>query len=351
VLEGITVVQLGASTAARYTAKLLLQLGAEVLVASRGAETAPAESPDARTRRTAMALFLDGGKVDRAMTLDEVAACADVVIRDDTWDLFATSPAEELAALHAVNAAAVYAVLSPFGASGPWAGRSGDDLAIQAAGALSSQIGRPGEKPLSVPYEVGAITQGLHAAGAVMYALLLDPAYRPDAPIDVAGSDALASYTRMYTHIYTFYGAPAVRAGRRAPGSGGQYPMTILPCADGHVVMMSRSRDEWRRYLDMMGSPAWSSDPELQDPALIARHHADRMDELMSEWLSTRTRADLATLAQEYGVALAPLRDLSQVLADDQLAYREFFQESPTASLRLPTFPARFTSSRPEEAT
>src|ERR1035441_7089713 len=125
----------------------------------------------------------------------------------------------------------------------------------------------------------------------------------------------------------------------RAPaGSGGQYPMTILPCRDRHVVLMSRSRAEWARYLEMMGHPAWAQDPELRDPAIIARHHADRVDTYVTEWLSTRTSSELT--------ALAPLCAVPEVLTDVQLAHRHFFAAPPgRPDIALPTFPAVFTPS------
>src|ERR1039457_1163468 len=103
----------------------------------------------------------------------------------------------------------------------------------------------------------------------------------------------------------------------RAPaGSGGQYPMTILPCRDRPAVLMSRSRAGGGRYLEMMGHPAWAQDPELRAPAIIARHHADRVDTYVTECLSTRTSSELTALAQQYGVPLAPLRAAPEGLTD-----------------------------------
>jgi crotonobetainyl-CoA:carnitine CoA-transferase CaiB-like acyl-CoA transferase len=346
-LSNVAVVQIGDSAASRYCTKLLGQFGADVTVIGTPGDPAVQAGDEAsRARREAMRIYLDADKGERRRDLAEVIATADVVVRDKDADVFGLTAEDEFAQLRSYNPAAIYVVLSPFGADGPWAGRSGDDLAMQAAGGLTAQIGRSGEKPLSVPYEIIGLTQGLHAANAVLFCLLLPEQARPAAPVDIAGSDAIASYSRMYTHIYTFYGWPAVRTGARAPGSGGQYPMTILPCRDGHVVLMSRSRAEWARYLEMMGRPAWARDPELRDPAIIARHHADRVDEYVTEWLSTRTSSELTALARQYGVPLAPLRTVPEVLMDAQLAHRHFFAAAPgRPDIALPTFPALFTPS------
>jgi crotonobetainyl-CoA:carnitine CoA-transferase CaiB-like acyl-CoA transferase len=347
ILSNVAVVQIGDSAASRYCTKLLGQFGADVTAVGASGDPAAQTGDDASwARREAMRIYLDGGKSKQRWDVAEVLATADVVIRDKDADVSGLTAEEEFVQLKAANPAAIYVVLSPFGADGPWADRSGDDLAMQAAGGLAAQIGRNGEKPLSVPYEIIGLTQGLHAANAVLFCLLFPEQARPAAPVDIAGSDAIASYSRMYTHIYTFYGWPAVRTGARAPGSGGQYPMTILPCRDGHVVLMSRSRAEWARYLEMMGHPAWAQEPGLRDPAVIARHHADRMDGYVTEWLSTRTSSELTALAQQYGVPLAPLRAVPEVLKDPQLAHRHFFAAAPDRpDIALPTFPALFTPS------
>ena len=199
ILNNVAVVQIGDSPASRYCTKLLGHFGADVTVVDVPGDLAAARSDDdaSWTRREAMRVYLDADKSERRGDLAELAATADVVVRDQGADVFGLTAAEEFAQLRARNPAAIYVVLSPFGADGPWAGRSGDDLAMQAAGGLVAQIGRSGEKPLSVPYEIIGLTQGLHAATAVLFCLLLPEQARPTAPVDIAGSDAIASYSRM----------------------------------------------------------------------------------------------------------------------------------------------------------
>lgn len=353
-LEGLTVAQLGVSPAVSYCALLLRQFGARALVVAPDHDTDPAD-PDGGSVSSgcgrylaASDAFLNDGKERSRLSATAVAAVADVVVRDRQGDPLGMDPPSEHEFLLQHNPDLVYAVLSPFGAGGPWADQPGVDLTAQALGGMSAVIGYPDRQPLTVPYEIAGLSQGLHAAAAILARLLAPAGTRPTGPIDVATSDVIASYTRMYTLLYRFYGWPVIRAGHRAPGSGGRYPMTILPCRDGFVVLIGRSRRDWERYLDMIGRPAWTQEPKYKDPLAIAVDYADEIDAYLRDWLADYTREELTALAHQYGVALAPVRTISEVLADRQMAHRGFFQpgrDSP--HVRLPGFPARFVRAGP----
>jgi CoA:oxalate CoA-transferase len=362
-LAGLTVVEAGNSAAAAFGTRLLLQLGATVLrlrSAESGVTTAGAAAsggtPQERDRVRAEQVFLDDGKQIENVDAAEAYAAADVIIRgsDGAPDAPGPEPEAHYESLRADNNALVYVYLSPFGlpVSTQQPAWRGDDIQAQAVGGLSSLVGRPDREPLVVPYDVVASSQGLNAACATLGALLGVRAGHPGSFVDIGAADVAASYSRMYTLLYRFYGIAPVRAGRRAPGSGGRYPMTILPCLDGDVVLIGRSRRDWERYLDMMGRPPWSQDPRYQDPLGIAMEYPHEVDALIGPWLAERTRAELGALAQQYGVPLGSVRSVSEVLDDPQMRFRNFFRPAETGTrasgpgqdrpVLLPGFPALF---------
>ena len=326
-LAGYTVVETGRSVAAGFCTRLLAHVGAQVLVVE------PLDG--------AAGVFLGDGKRVDGVTAQDAYAAADVVVHGADRGDSDPDPGAEFERLQAFRPGLVYVFLSPFGRPGdglPW---RGDDINSQATGGLSSLVGEPEREPLVVPDDVGASGQGLSGACAVLGALL-DPD-RDGSFIDVAAADVAASYSRMYTLLYRFYDIPPVRAGRRAPGSGGRYPMTILPCRDGDVVLIGRSRRDWERYLDMLGRPEWSEQPRYRDPLGIATQYPDEVDALIAPWLAKRTRSELGELAQKYGVPLGAVRTVDEVLDDPQMRHRGFFRPaSDTPGVELPGFPALF---------
>src|ERR1017187_3668217 len=143
ILTNVAVVQIGDSAASRYGTKLLGHFGADVTVmGGPGDQGAEAGDEACRARREAMRVYLDAGKSERRGDLAELLATADVVVRDRDADVFRLTLEEEFAQLKARNSAAIYVVLSPLGADGPWGGRSGDDLA-DAGGRRSGRLHRP----------------------------------------------------------------------------------------------------------------------------------------------------------------------------------------------------------------
>jgi CoA:oxalate CoA-transferase len=356
-LAGVMVVETGDSVAAGFCTRLLQQLGATVLLVREGDPPTPdasGSSPAGQVRADAEYVFLTDGKQVADVGPAEAYAAADVIVRGSDGGT-ATDPMAHHDGLRTAHPGLIYVYLSPFGVpdNGPdQAAWRGDDINAQAVGGLSSLIGRPDREPLVIPFDVAAASQGLNGACAVLAALL---AREPDAAgpfIDIASADVAASYSRMYTLLYRFYGIPPVRAGRRAPGSGGRYPMTILPCRDGDVVLIGRSRRDWERYLDMMGRPPWTEDPRYQDPLGIAMDYPEEVDALIAPWLAAHTRAELSQLAHRHGVPLGSVRTVPEVLADPQMQFRQFFHpaqaqvEGETPPL-LPGFPALFR--RPDQ--
>lgn len=360
-LAGLTVVEAGDSAAAAFATRLLLQLGATVLRLRAAGPAAPGPAAPGgtaaeRDRARAEEVFLGDGKQVQDVGAAQAYAAADVIVRggDGAQDSPGPDPVAHYESLRAQNPALVYVYLSPFGipVTSQQPSWRGDDIQAQAAGGLSSLVGQPGREPLVVPYDVVASSQGLNAGCAALGALLGVRAGHGGSFVDIAAADVAASYSRMYTLLYRFYGIAPVRAGRRAPGSGGRYPMTILPCRDGDVVLIGRSRRDWERYLDMMGRPAWSQDPRYQDPLGIAMQYPHEVDALIGPWLAERTRAELGALAQQYGVPLGSVRTVGEVLEDPQMRFRKFFRPpagSPPAAgpgrdrpVLLPGFPALF---------
>ena len=74
--------------------------------------------------------------------------------------------------LRAVNPRLVYASISGFGQTGPWAQRPGFDLIAQAMSGILSATGLPGLEPVKNAIPVGDLGAGLFAAVGILGALL-----------------------------------------------------------------------------------------------------------------------------------------------------------------------------------
>lgn len=362
-LAGVRVVEWGEHVSAPYAARLLADLGADV-VKVEGPAGDPARRhgpfPGDRPDPEASGLFhaLNFNKRGVVLDLDsprDAGALEALLARCDV--LLTNRPLEERRprsldgpSLLERHPRLVAVSVTAFGDAGPLADAPGCSLTSAAFGGASWAIGLPGRPPLTLPFDLADYEGGANAAAAGLAALLTRLRGAGGQTVDVAVADVIASFVSANALIYVNYGKPWRRDGRRASGSGGPYPYTILPCRDGYVSVIGRSRRDWESILEAMGRPGWASDPRFQNPWLIAAEHADEADALIVPWLTRHTRAELLAIARAHGFALAPVLSIAEVLAEPQLRDRAAFTDPiPVGQGRMTplAFPYLFSRTPP----
>lgn len=339
----LRVVEVSSGIAGAYCGWLLEQMGAEVLHAG----TLPTAVEGADPIALARAYYADR---KRALSPEEEAdavAGADLVITDDVARLIALTgcPIVEAAARQPDT---VFGVTSVFGLTGPLAGVPATPLDAQAEAAVAWALGEPGRPPLSIPPGVLECQAGAHLAAASLMARLSGPGPEGGRIVDIALNDVLAHYVGVNCRFYIHHGMHWQRAGRRASESGGAYPFVILPCADGAVCLSGRTRAEWERFVEAIGSPDWSQEPRYQKLRAMGQQYPEEVDALIMPWLAERTKAEVEAIADRYRLTIAPLRDLADVLTTPQLSEREFLRRWTVGSRSLlgPGLPFRATEVR-----
>src|SRR5438094_9454438 len=78
--------------------------------------------------------------------------------------------------------------------------------------------------------------------------------------------------------------------------------VTLLPCSDGWVAISPREEHQWTRWLEVMGNPAWGSDPRFADRR-NREQHFDGLYPLLAERRETRRKPELCDAAQAKRVA------------------------------------------------
>jgi crotonobetainyl-CoA:carnitine CoA-transferase CaiB-like acyl-CoA transferase len=350
-LAGIRVVELGDGIGSRFCARLLRQLGADVL---KFVTAAPQPATGAAALRTnAEELFLDSGKTVRTAPADglysselasAVRECDIVVYGVNCSDGRTERPRAAFDACKELNPSVIFVAASPFGASPAFADWQGGDLEAQAVTGWPNFVGMPEEAPLISNYGGGGLQQGLSCAGAALVALYARGDQAPAEFADVSEADVVAACIRLYSHTYRLYSIPLRRAGMRAPGSSGRYPHAAFRCQDGVVSIICRTTEEWERFVAMIGAPDWTRLPRYQDFYAMATEYPDEVDDLLQPWLMSHTKAELSALAVEYLVPLAPVRTVAEAVDDEQMAFREFFTraEADGHEARLPGYPVRW---------
>ncbi len=347
--DGLKIVELATSgIAAGYAARLLMNMGASVTRWGSHAEQA----------ETALSLSRDWLATDKTaapVPADQCTALAaladiDLLVCDDAAALVAL-----LGPLEAVRTALprlIIGVASIFGLTGPYAGQPATEIDAQAISGVAWALGELGRAPLSLPPGIAA-----HQAGAMLAAACLAALHYRDAGgsgqlVDVALADVLTSYVGGNCRFYIHHGMEWHRSGRRASSSGGAYPYVILPCQDGEVCLCGRTREEWQRFVAVMGNPAWASEPRYQSLRAMGRDYPEEVDALLLPWLARHTMAELEALALANNLIVAPVRSFADVIATPQFGTRKFFRDFSVdgATIAAPGLPFRAVVTRVAEA-
>ncbi len=329
----LRVVEISSGMAGAYCGWLLGQMGADVQRASCPSDAGAhdgAEDPVS----LGLAYFARGKTSLVGAELEAALPAADIVITDDVRHFTALTGVTP-AALAARQPQTVVAVSSVFGLTGPLADTPAVPLDAQAQAAVTWALGEPGRPPLAIPPGVLECQAGAHLAAASLMARRAGHAVDEGRLVDIALVDILAHYVGVNCRFYIHHGMEWRREGRRAAHSGGAYPFVILPCADGAVCLSGRTRPEWERFVEAMGSPAWASEPRYQRLRAMGQEYPEEVDALIMPWLAERTKAEIEEIADRYRLTIAPLRDLGEVIATPQFAFRGFLYEASLGGRKL----------------
>lgn len=358
ILAGFKVVEYGDFVSAPYAAKLLGDLGAEVIkVEPPEGDSARRHGPFPRDiphpERSGLFLYFNTSKLGITLNLetatgrwllDRLVERVDVFIHNvppaRTCDL-----GLDYGRLSAVNPRLVVVAISPYGQDGPYRDYRAYDINTQAAGGLSLGIGDPNREPLKLPLTQSGFQAGLVGALGALCALFSREATGRGQFIDVAEADVWATiHTGVGVVAWLFGGRLRQRSGRRLIGQ--PYPHGVFRCKDGYVALQCAERRQWEQFLKMVGEPEWGRDPKYRDRLKNQEEYAEELDALLAPWLMAHTREEIFRRCQEYRLAGAPLKEVDEVLAEPQLRERGFFYEleHPEAGrLTYPGLPFRFS--------
>ena len=352
---GVRVVEFAASgIAAAYAGWLLARMGAQVtrLLPAHPADAIPMQGTPVQL---ALEVLADGkSSIDcpgTAADFGDILSTCDILLCDTPQTLEAL--AGPLKQLHARLPHLVIGITSVFGLDGPYAAYPGTALDAQALSAVAWSLGEPGREPLTLPPGIAEHQAGAMLASGCLLALNVRDEFGPGQVVDIALAEVLASYVAGNCRVYIHHDLTWMRSGRRASGSAGAYPYVILPCKDGQVCICGRTREEWMRFVQVMGNPPWASEPRYQDLRAMGKQYPEEVDQLVMPWLAQHTKAELEAIALKNNLIVSPVREFAEVLQTPHFTQRGFLTEGYVAGQKVsvPSLPFKVTESRLASAT
>jgi crotonobetainyl-CoA:carnitine CoA-transferase CaiB-like acyl-CoA transferase len=338
-LSGVKVVEFSDFVCGPYCGKLLSYMGAEVIkiekpgLGDKARSWGPFPQNLPHPEKSGLFLFLNANKYGATLNIETAAGLkilkellkwADVLIQDQ-----AVKEMSRLGLSYTkvkkLNPKLVMTSITPFGQTGPLKDYKGNDLIAINAGAEA--FGNPDEgvkdpendPPLKGTYHAADIVGGLSAAVLTMSAVIAQRTSGLGQHIDLSQQEAIASTGRQQLAYYAVQGlTPSREWGRKKFGG------FLYQCKDGYVVIWIGPH--YPKVMEMLGNPDWSKEEMFANP-LLRNDYIVELNQLISVWTVDHTTQEINELALKYGVPCSQVRSIKDLVNDEQLVFRQFWQE------------------------
>jgi len=355
-LEGLVVLDLTRVLAGPYATQMLGDLGAEVWKVERpgsGDETRAWGPPFVgehsayflSVNRNKRSAALDFGRPDDLAAVQRAALAADVVVENFLpGDLIPFGL--DAASLRRVKPDLVVCSITGFGQDGPYAELPGNDAVLQGFAGLMSITGEPDGPPLKVGVALVDVLTGVHAASAILAALV-------GRLRGLGGSHLDVALFEVAVHSLVNVAQGTLATGRAARRYGNAHPHIVpyqtFAAADGLFVLAVGNDEQWRRLCGALGEPSRADDARLASNPDRLLHRGEIVDWLARRF-ATGSRATWLERLRAARVPAGPVRDLDEVMADPALAGRGMVSHAALAggvTSDLLALPWRIENARP----
>jgi len=352
-LAGLKVVEFGSFIPAPYCAKMMADLGAEVIKVeepvagdeSRRCGPFPNDIP--HPERSGLYLYLNTNKLGitlnvRTLTGRDILYAlireADIFIENNRPNQM-KEMGLDYATLKDLNPRLVMTSLTPFGQTGPYRDYHAHPINCCAVGGVSQTIGHEWREPLTAPYSMGHYQAAVSGTGATMAAILARDVTGLGQHVDIAETDVWATYHVGFgITLYAFGVREHLRKGYI--GGGWTYPARrVIPCKDGYMALCAPQVKQWIKFIELMGNPEWSGEPRYRDRHAMEDDYPEEVDALLAPWFLERTKKELFELFERNAIPFAPLYDMADEISEPHLAERRFFTRLDRAETGTLTYP------------
>ncbi|MFM8881624.1 MAG: CaiB/BaiF CoA transferase family protein [Betaproteobacteria bacterium] len=332
-LEGVRVLDLTSVMAGPYCSMLLGDMGADVIKIESfpDGDTSRAFVPQIRgesycftvLNRNKRSLAIDMKSAKGRNIVHQLAKRADIITEN-----FRPGVVKKLGldyeSLRQDNPGLVYASMSGFGQTGPYAGRGGYDIIAQGMSGIMMMTGEPGGRPAKVGIAMNDIASGVTALYAILGAYISRLRSGQGQYVETSLLEAGLAWSQW--EFGAFFGAgelPAAMGTRHRRAA----PYQAYRTSDGYVTVGANNEKLWRALCEQVcASPHWLSDPRYASNALRVQH-ADALQADIEAVFTSHPTAHWVEALDAAAVPGGPVYSYQQVFDDPHVKARAMVVE------------------------
>lgn len=225
--------------------------------------------------------------------------------------------------LKAMNSRLIYASISGFGQTGPYAMRAGYDLIAQGMSGLMSVTGEPDGPPAKCGIPIGDLSAGMFCAFGILTAHIARDETGEGQYVDTSLFESALALSIWET-------AELWSTGRIPQPFGSAHRLTApyqaLKTSDGYLNVGANNQRLWSRFCTAMGREELIEDPRFASNDDRMERRAELVEELEKTLVGKSTK-EWEDIFLEAGFPVGPIHNYQQVFEDPHTQAREMMVE------------------------
>jgi formyl-CoA transferase len=225
--------------------------------------------------------------------------------------------------LQPINPGLVYASISGFGQTGPWADRPGFDLMAQAMSGVMSVTGYPDGPPVKAGVPVADIGCALFAIYGILSAYIGKTKSGEGQFIDASLFDSALAFSIWDTSQYWGTGVEPYKLGTANHMSA---PYQAMKAADGYFVMGATNQKLWKLLCDKIGRPELFEDARFKTNPLRLANRLELATEL-EKTFETKSSHEWVDDLLASGIPAGPINTYPEAFDSEHGRHRKMRME------------------------
>jgi crotonobetainyl-CoA:carnitine CoA-transferase CaiB-like acyl-CoA transferase len=223
------------------------------------------------------------------------------------------------------NPAIIYASSSGFGQAGPYVGRPGQDMLVQALAGATTLTGRRDDPPMACGIGIADEYTGMHLSVAILAAVVHRQRTGQGQRVSVDLFSCTVAAQQQELTVFLNHGEPLERADENVGHVGGTAPFGIYTTADGHLALAMMACPQLGEVLGV----GWLAEYDTNNKMYVYR---DEIHRLLDKLFLTRSTADWLEVLDAADVWCAKVQGYKDLEKDPQVVHNDLIWTIPVGN-------------------
>ncbi|KAI8366456.1 CoA-transferase family III domain-containing protein [Choanephora cucurbitarum] len=246
--------------------------------------------------------------------------------------------------LSEINPRLIYASITGYGQTGPYAKRPGYDVIIEAEAGLMHITGEPEGTPVKVGVAITDLTTGLYAKSAILASLIQRGATGRGQHIDCSLLESQVASLANIASNYLIGGQEAKRMGTSHPSI---VPYQVFPTKNSFVMIGAGNDGQFAKLCHRLGLDDLCQDARFKNNTDRVKHRQELI-QLLQDRLQQYDTSHWLEKLEGAGFPFAPINNIQETFAHPQIEARGLVHEvqhKRAGTVRLVGPPVKYSES------